>query len=113
MKLTRMTGLVAVALAAAMSIAYAAGLFPGIPIVGGASYCTSFVVSPLTGAATTTCNSPQTPAGPSVLTGSELIPADTGLAQGQAPQTVLITPMSLNAAPIAFVSLASGATTTI
>lgn len=59
MKLTRLSGLVAVALAAAGSLAYAAGIFPGFPNQG-------------------------------TITGNESIPADTGLAQGLAPQTVLL-----------------------
>lgn len=81
-------GLAAVAISGV--VAAAAGLFPGFPIVGGQPYCVSTLANPLTGAATTTCNGPTTPAGPSVVTGNELIPADTGLSQGQAPQTVLI-----------------------
>jgi hypothetical protein len=76
-------------------LAYAAGLFPGLPIVGGSAYCTgfsSFQQTPTTPGVTqspTQCNS-TAPAGPVGLTGSELIPADTGLAGGAAPQTVLI-----------------------
>lgn len=78
------------AMVAASSVAWAAGLFQGFPIVGGAAYCTSFLVNPLTGVATTNCNGPAVPAGPTTLTGNELIPADTTLTQGQNPATVLI-----------------------
>ncbi len=102
MKTLRKSALaVGLVLAASLS-AWAAGLFPGFPIVGGAAYCTSFVVNPLTGLPTTTCNGPTVPAGPTVPTGSELIPADTGLANGQAPQTVLLPLRALNAAPLSY-----------
>jgi hypothetical protein len=78
-------GLAAGALALSSTLAWAAGLFPGFPIVGNSGYCASFV----NGVCTQTI-----PAGPSGLTGSELIPADTGLPNGQSPQTVSI-PTSL------------------
>lgn len=110
-----------VAIAALSTAAYTAGLFPGFPIVGGSAYCTS--VSgvgntagtgqpsitgtpgqfgqgfPNQGAASAggnfnaACNT-TAPQGPPVLTGEELVPADTQLANGQQPQTVLI-PTSL------------------
>lgn len=82
------------ALVAVVGIAFGAGQFPGYPIVGGAAYCVSYVMNPTTGLPTTTCNGPQTPAGPVSITGSELIPADTQLPSGQQPQTVTI-PSSL------------------
>lgn len=90
MKLLRRLAAGCAALAVASVCAYAAGLFPGFPVVGGAAYCTSFLMNPITGAATTTCNGPQVPAGPTTITGNELIPADTALTQGQVPATVLI-----------------------
>lgn len=90
MKLFRRLFAGGAALVAASAVAIAAGYFPGWPIVGGAAYCTSFLMNPVTGAATTTCNGPQTPAGPIAPTGVELIPADTQLTQGQSPATVLI-----------------------
>lgn len=74
------------ALAVASTAVYAAGLFPGFPIVGGASYCSSYSG---TGGAGQVCNV-MVPAGPVAITGNELIPADTGLASGQQPQTVVI-----------------------
>lgn len=83
-----MAGLAAVAIVTGGAIA--AGMFPGLPIVGGAAYCVSNLLNPLTGVATGSCNGPTTPAGPATITGAELIPADTQLASGQAPQTVLI-----------------------
>lgn len=76
------------ALAIASTAVYAAGLFPGFPIVGGVSYCSSQSTAGVPGTAAV-CNV-TVPAGPSSITGLELIPADTGLASGQQPQTVLI-----------------------
>lgn len=86
----------------ATTLAYAAGFFPGFPITGGAAYCTSYLMNPITGAATTTCNGPQTLAGPTVPTGDELIPADTQLSGGRPPQSVFMSMRSLNAAPVAY-----------
>lgn len=76
------------ALAAVSTAALAAGLFPGFPVVGGASYCSSQSTAGVPGTAAT-CNN-TVPAGPPSITGNELIPADTQLASGQQPQTVLI-----------------------
>lgn len=73
------------ALVAVVGIAFGAGQFPGYPIVGGASYCGGFSTGPTGQVCTVTV-----PAGPPSITGSELIPADTGLANGQQPQTVTI-----------------------
>jgi hypothetical protein len=101
-----------IASAAIITAAYAAGLFPGFPIVGSPTYCTS-IAGTGTGTGSATFNNPVNPqnfgqgtpgntgsfaancnafapAGPSTLTGLELIPADTQLASGQNPQTVLI-----------------------
>ena len=81
--------------------AYAAGLFPDLPVVGSASYCagsSSSATGSIIGAVTGCPNT--VPAGPSIVTGSEQIPADTRLSSGQTPQTVLIPMASLNALPI-------------
>src|SRR5271157_4241487 len=75
MKKWRVLAMGAVALATATTAAYAAGLFPGFPIVGGASYSAGLVT---------------VPAGPTAITVGTVIPADTGLSQGQNPATVLI-----------------------
>lgn len=96
MKIVRLlTGAVG-ALALLTLAAGAAGLFPGFPIPGEASYCTGYSAYPTTvtipGVTPTPnqCNSP-VPAGPiSGTTGNELAPADTGLAGGSPPQTVTI-----------------------
>ncbi len=68
-------------LVACVGLAVAGGNFNFWPIVGGAAYNCSTVN------AVSVCT---VPAGPLALTGQELIPADTQLAQGLAPQTVLI-----------------------
>lgn len=79
-------GLAAVAISGLA--AYAAGMFPGFPIVGAPSYCSSTNQAGVPG--TTPQCTTTVPAGPPAITGNELIPADTQLTQGQAPQTVLI-----------------------
>src|ERR1035437_3249407 len=73
------------------TLAFAAGLWPDMPIVGGATYCagasqsaTGSIIGLVTG-----CPN-QVPAGPTIVTGNELIPADTDLAGGASPPTVLI-----------------------
>ncbi|HEX5508938.1 MAG TPA: hypothetical protein VFX37_10585 [Pseudolabrys sp.] len=70
----------------------AAGLWPDLPIVGGAAYCGSTSVAGVPGTSGV-CNN-TVPAGPSALTGTEFVPADTAYAQGQPPQTVKV-PASL------------------
>lgn len=115
MKWFRSAAIGTIAVAALATVAYSAGLFPGFPIVGGSAYCTS--VSGIgntagtgqpsitgtpgqfgqgfpnqggsTGNFASNCNV-VAPAGPATTTGQELIPADTGLPNGQQPQTVLI-----------------------
>lgn len=60
------------------SVVAIAQQWPNIPIIGGASYCSSTVNA--------TCVN-TVPAGPA-LTGNETIPADTNLTGGRSPQTV-------------------------
>jgi len=79
--------------------AYAAGLWPNLPVVGGASYCSGYS----TGTNGQVCG-PTVPAGPSAVTGSETIPADTNKANGANPQTVRMTMAALNALPISYVA---------
>src|ERR1700678_3505303 len=88
MNLTR-KGLIAVGLlAAAASAALAAGNYLTYPIVGQPSFCASGNPSgPGVGGTTGQQGSPNTcvqtvPAGPTALTGAELIPADTGVVGG-------------------------------
>lgn len=105
MKLTRwIAG--AVALLGVSTVAIAAGMFTNLPIVGGAAYCAQYAGDGVT------C-SVNVPAGPTALTGSELIPADTGLAGGASPQTVLIDVSSLGAGPTQYSTPLTGATTTV
>lgn len=105
--------LVALSLAGMTTFAIAAGLYPDFPVVGGASYCagtsnsaTGTIIGLVTGCPNTV------PAGPTIVTGNEQIPADTRLSSGVNPQTVLLSLASLNALPIT-VSTANQTTNTI
>lgn len=90
--------ILAVAAAASLTYAHAAGMFDNLPIVGGSSYSAGLVT---------------VPAGPTALTGTEKIPADTGLSGGAAPQTVSVTPAALGALPWAYESHAPGTATSV
>jgi hypothetical protein len=94
-------GMLAVGVLAASTVAVlAAGNYSTYPIVGGASFCVSTVgVNGQAGntgqgggaAGTNGAYCAQTvPAGPPALTGTELVPMDTGYANGAPPQTVVI-----------------------
>jgi hypothetical protein len=74
-------GIAAILVAALSSAVMAAGAFFGYPIVGGAAYCSTTVNSVCTNTVA---------AGPTTLTGTENVPADTGLSGGRSPQTVVI-----------------------
>jgi len=81
-----------VALVSTVGIAVSAGLFWGYPIVGQGTYCISYQNPTVVNGVVTsqgTCTS-TAPAGPTTLTGNELVVADTQLPGGQNPQTVLI-----------------------
>jgi hypothetical protein len=78
----------------------AAGMWPNLPIVGGAAYCGGFATGTSGQVCTTTV-----PAGPSALKGSELIPADTRNASGSPPQTVLVPVAALHAQPLSYTEL--------
>ena len=69
---------------------------PNLPIVGGASYSCGQV----NGVSNCTV-----PAGPTVLTGSETVPANTNLSQGRSPQQVLLSMAVLKALPLTFVTV--------
>lgn len=94
-RLPLVAALVAVSLIPA---AHAAGIFSTLPIVGNPSFCGSTVTGTgglggITGQGQGTLGSicGQTiPAGPTAITGNELIPADTELGGGAPPQTVTI-----------------------
>lgn len=88
--------------------AFSAGYFPGFPIVGGAAYCNGFA----TGTSGQVCIS-TVPAGPTIVTGSELIPADTQLSSGRSPQTVLLPMAALNALPYVVGKFSNGTSQTV
>lgn len=93
-----------------LSAAYAAGLWDTFPVIGQAAQCSSTSTGVSGQVCTTT-----TPAGPSIVTGNETVPADTNLQQGLNPATVQIPMASFNALPLAYVALgptASALTTT-
>lgn len=76
-----------------------AGLWNNFPQVGSARYCITTVNG--------VCQQ-YVPAGPSIVNGNETIPADTNLSGGIMPQTVKLSLMSLNAAPITFTDITPG-----
>jgi hypothetical protein len=92
------------ALLACVGLAIAGGNFNYWPIVGGAAYQCS------NNNGTQVCT---VPAGPSIITGNEYIPADTNLPQGIAPQTILFTPANLGAGPYQYSAPLTGASVTI
>lgn len=117
----RSAAVAAVALLAISTAVFAAGSYSTLPIVGGASFCASTVsgtgsLGGATGQGQGTSGSicAQTiPAGPPILTGTELVPADTGLAGGASPQTVVIPMASLNALPILVSTIPTNVTATL
>lgn len=98
MNLKTRLGCSAAFLAAMAGVAWSAGNWSTLPVVGGSSFCASTVTGTgnlggITGQGQGTIGSicAQTvPAGPPELTGAEMIPADTNLAGGAPPQTVVI-----------------------
>lgn len=90
-----------------LSAAYADGLWDTLPVIGQAAHCSSTSTGVSGQVCTTT-----TPAGPSIVTGQETIPADTNLSQGRSPQTVQIPMASLNALPISYTATLGPATAT-
>ena len=107
MKLRRL-GLGIAALVATVLAASAAGMFNNLPVVGASStaYCALYAGDG------TTCTG-YVPAGPTALSGSELIPADTQLSGGASPQTVRIKPASLGAGPTQFSAPTTGTSITV
>lgn len=87
---------------ASFAIGQGAGFFPNWPLVGGSSYC----------AVLTNNSCTQTiPAGPTIVTGSETIPANTSLTD-RSPANVLVSMASLNALPVTYVNYTGGTTGT-
>jgi hypothetical protein len=92
-------------LALIASSAVMAGIWNNsFPIVAGSSYCSTTT----NGTCTNTVA-----AGPTALTGNETIPADTNLASGAQPQTVLIRPGQLGAGPTTYNTAVNGDSLTI
>lgn len=95
-----------IAVTIASTAAYAAGYFPGFPIVGGAAYCqgsssySTSVTVPGQASTPNNCND-LVPAGPSIITGNELIPADTGVGNSGAA-TVYLPMAAIGALPPAY-----------
>jgi hypothetical protein len=108
MKLTRSFGLGVAALVAATITAYAGGYFQNWPVVGASStaYCALYQGNG------TTC-AEYVPAGPSIVTGNELVPADTQLANGNQPQTVRLPMAALGAGPYQYTAPLTGASVTV
>lgn len=80
------------ALAIGSTLAYAAGNWSTLPIVGSDPFCGG-TTSTTVGGTGTVCST-TIPAGPPIITGVELVPADTNLVGGAPPQTVTI-PLAL------------------
>lgn len=110
MKLSRLglgfAALVAVTLGSLT--AYAGGYFQNWPVVGASAtaYCALF------GGNGTTCVE-NVPAGPSIVTGNELVPADTQLPNGNQPQTVRLPMAALGAGPYQYTAPLTAASVTV
>ena len=114
----RRAAIAAAALVAATVIAYAAGNWSTLPVIGGAAFCASNVsgvtlpagqgpygVVPGSTQGTGSGICGQTvPAGPPSLTGAEKFPADTGAAGGASPATAVVTTCQMGAGAYALVS---------
>lgn len=98
-------GISAALLIGSLAVAMAAGLFAGYPLVGDTAGTTC-----LSTGNNNVCNQFR-PAGPSIITGLEQIPADTG--SGTQPTTVLIPPAALGAGPYVYNAPLTGASITL
>lgn len=97
--LIALAALAGVALSQSSSVTVTSGFWPNWPLVGGASYSCGSV----NGVSNCTV-----PAGPTITTGNETIPANTGLSGGQTPQNVLLSLASLNALPLTVQTITPG-----
>lgn len=101
----------ALAVILCIPLAYATGLWPGLPIMGGASYCTGVVTT--APGATTACTA-TAPAGPPAWTGNEVFPADTANGAGASSlpaSTVLVTAPQLGQGLLTDNTVAAGTKT--
>lgn len=106
MKLSRLGLLAVVLTVSSIGAALAGGLFNNLPQVGGAAYCALYAGDGVT------CQG-NVPAGPSVTTGLETIPADTNAAQGVSPQTVRLGLASLGALPYQYATPLTATSVTV
>lgn len=93
-------GLAAAVAGSLVTASFASGIFQGWPIVGGASFCESTnsqsTSNTVPGTLPSNSNCTTTvPAGPTTLTGLEVIPMDTGVVNGGGAATVLVPALSL------------------
>lgn len=127
MKRFRVTVAAGLIAAAGITSVLAAGNWSTLPIVGGAAFCTStssgvtlpagqgpygVVPGSTQGTGNSVCG-PSAPIGPSIVTGNELVPADTLLPNSASPQTVTLPMASFNALPLFFITNLSAGTTAI
>lgn len=116
------------ALLVTSGILYAAGNWSTLPVVGGASYCASTVsgtgsLGGITGqgqGSTGSICAQTVPAGPTIVTGNEVVPVDfnnpssiTATQGGTSPTTGLLTLASLNALPPAYPLFAKSTATNV
>jgi hypothetical protein len=97
---TKTLGLAAIVAASVLiPVAFAAGLWQGYPIIGKAAFCES--TNSQSGSNTVPGTIPSgnctttVPTGPTTMTGLEVIPMDTGVANGAGPATVLLPSQSI------------------
>lgn len=105
--------LAAIAVALAALVAFPALSIAGYwnttwPIISGASYCAGYS----TGTSGQVCVN-TVPAGPTAVTGNELIPVDTALASGQQPQSALMKVLSIGGGATQYSTPLTGTTTTV
>lgn len=110
MKLKIKLGLAAVGAALVLApAAYASGIFQGYPILSTAAFCDSTNSGspsntvPGTLPSGSVCTN-TVPAGPTSLTGNELVAADTGLPNGGTPQTIRVPTAALGGGSIGVVT---------
>lgn len=106
MKLIRQIGLLAVILTVSVTAALAGGMFQNYPVVGSVAYCVLFAGDG------TTCAGFE-PAGPTIVTGNERVPADTVLPNGSGPQTVRLPLAAIGALPYQYAAPLTGATVAV
>lgn len=107
-----------VAASVLVPVAYASGVFQGYPIVGSAAFCGSTnsqsTSNTVPGTLPSNSNCTTTiPAGPTALTGNELVPADTNIANGGGQETVRIPMVMVAGGAYQYAAPATGNTVTV